>query len=155
MHKTAIKILISLVSILVVFVLIKMLTPEHVADHEGVIYLIIRSEDDLILFDDELPFYEGDSFYDILDRHFELTCANGSYQADPTCSYVFQGFAFQGRVILGIKNEQFEVMTDWYNLFLAFEYEHNDTYVLASQGPSNLAFEDQARFRISVRNPWE
>lgn len=154
MNKTATKILISVVSILVVLVLIRLIVPINTADSDGKIYLIILDSHEAIVFEGELSYLENDTFYDILDRHFELTCANQSYQADPTCGFSFQNFTHQGKVILGIKGDTFEVMTDWHQSFLAFEYELNDAFVLATQGPSNMPFNDQERFRISVRNPW-
>jgi len=155
MKNLIIKILISVVAMVAVFFAIKFFTNENLALTQGSIHLLIEDKEGLVLFDDELTFYEGDSFYDILNRNFDLTCANGSYQADETCSYEFQSFGFQGKVILGIKNEDFEIISDWTNSFLSIEKFDGDTFRLSTLGVSNLEFEDNDRFKISLKNAWE
>ena len=37
----------------------------------------------------------------------------GSYQPDPTCSYEFKLFSQTHHIILGIKTDSFDIMTDW------------------------------------------
>jgi hypothetical protein len=149
------KILISVVLMIAVFFAIKYFTNENLSETNGSIHLLIENGDGLVMFDDDLSFYEGDSFYDVLDRNFDLTCANGSYQADESCTYEFQSFGFQGKIILGIKNENFEIISDWTNSFLSIEKYDGQTYRLSTLGVSNLEFKDQDQFKISLKNVWE
>lgn len=155
MKNLVIKIIFSVVIIIAVFFAIRFFTNENLSLTEGSIQLTILDGEGEVVFDDELIFHEGDSFYDILERNFELTCANGSYQADETCTYEFQSFGFQGKVILGIENDEFSIISDWTNSFLAIEKYDGATYQLTTNGVSNLEFEDQDQFRISLKNAWE
>jgi len=151
MKQHLIKIIISFIAVLTVGVIVYQLMRPHQAESEGVIYLLIQDEDNQILYDGEIPFFEGDTFYDLLDREFLLLCATQTYQVDDTCSYTFNTFIYQGKVILGISGDDFELLTDWNNTFIAFEVLFNDAYVLSTQGPSHMAYKDQDHFRISVR----
>lgn len=155
MKNLVIKIIVSVVIIIAVFFAIQFFTDENLSLTSGSIQLVIVDQEGATVFDDELLFYEGDSFYDILNRNFELTCANGSYQADETCSYDFQSFGFQGKVILGIKNDDFLVMSDWTNSFLSIEKYNGEVYQLTTLGVSNIEFMDQDQFKISLKNAWE
>ncbi len=155
MKNLVIKSIVSVVIIIAVFFAIQFFTDENLSLTGGSIQLVIVDQEGTTVFDDELLFYEGDSFYDILNRNFELTCANGSYQADETCSYDFQSFGFQGKVILGIKNDDFLVMSDWTNSFLSIEKYNGEVYQLTTLGVSNIEFMDQDQFKISLKNAWE
>ena len=155
MRNLVIKIIVSVVIIIAVFFAIEHFTDENLSLTEGSIHLVIVDQEGITVYDDELLFYEGDSFYDILDRNFELTCANGSYQADETCMYEFQSFGFQGKVILGIKNDDFLIISDWTNSFLSIEKYNDDQYQLTTLGVSNIEFKDQDQFKISLKNAWE
>ncbi len=155
MKNIVIKIIISIVIIVAVLFAIRFFSEDNTSMSDGVIHLYIIDSDDHIVFDDELEFFEGDTFYDILDRNFNLTCANGSYQPDETCSYQFQSFGYQGMVVLGIKNDDFEVITDWTNSFLLIEKHDGDQYRLTTLGVSHIDFNNQDRFKIIVKNAWE
>ena len=152
------KAMITFAALLIAFVTIGFVTAQNRATSDGFIHLIIEDADGAVLFDDEIVFHDGESFYDILNRTFTLTCANAHYQPDETCSHGFVlGPSTNGRVpdkvILGIKGQHFDLMTNWTDQFLAFEVYVNQAYVLTTQGPSNLAFENGQSFRIKVKTP--
>jgi hypothetical protein len=153
MKKIALKLFLSVIMILGLIFTIRFIYQDNLATGDGTIYLIILDIDETILFDGELEYFEGDSFFDILNRNFDLSCANQNYQVDLTCEYTFNSFAYKGKVLLGIKNEDFDIVTDWYNLFLAIEIDKGNGYYLATEGVSNIKFSDKDSFRISVRNP--
>jgi len=155
MKPIQLKILISAIVIIVGVVLIRLFLFENRADQSGTIYLTITGENEEIVYEGELEFIEGDSFYDVLDRHFELTCATATYQPDEGCNYTFNSILYQGKVILGIKNDDFELMTNWSDTFLSFYYMENGEKKLATVGPSRLAFEDQDEILIHYENAWE
>lgn len=150
-----IKLIITFGVVLIAIVVGRLLWIENIATDEGEIHLEIIDQEGIVVFDDVLIYQEGDTFFDILDRYFDLTCANASYAADPTCSYTFTSFAYEGKVILGISGEGFSVASDWSNTFLAFYVKHEDDYVLSTLGPSQIPFEDQDEFRIVLESVWE
>jgi hypothetical protein len=152
------KTLMSIIALFVALSAIGMMVAQNRAKTDGDIHLIIENIEGQIVFEGDLSFYEGDSFYDILERHFTLTCANAQYQADSTCQYEFVlgpslpgAQAQKDRVILGIQHDDFNIQTNWTQSFLAFLVYQESDYVLATQGPSNLAFEDQGKYKISAR----
>ncbi|PKK99645.1 MAG: hypothetical protein CVV57_00920 [Tenericutes bacterium HGW-Tenericutes-2] len=155
MKNLVIKIIVSVVFIIAVFFTIKLFANENLSLTAGTIQVTIVDDQGIIVFDDELEFYKGDSFFDVLNRNFDLTCANGSYQADEDCTYEFQSFGFQGKVLLGIKNDDFEVMSNWTNTFLSIEKYDGTAYKLTTVGVSNISFDNHDRFKISLKNAWE
>lgn len=154
MKHLKLKLLITALVILIGFIAIRLLYVNNRADDMGSIYLVIQDEHEVIVFEGELDFEAGDSFYDILDRSFDLTCATASYEADPSCGYDFQGFAYQGKVILGIKGDDFELITNWSDTFLSFYHYNNEEKELATVGPSNIPFKDGDQFLISYELAW-
>ena len=86
-----------------------------------------------VIFHEILPFQENESFFEILNDRFTLTCANQFYQPDDTCSFKFNVMGQENHVILGIKSDDFEVITDWDNTFLNIEVYSNGTFVDANQ----------------------
>jgi len=155
MKNLIIKIIVSVVFIIAVFFTIKLFASENLSLTAGSIQLTIVDDQGVIVFEDDLAFYKGDSFFDILNRNFDLTCANGSYQVDEDCTYEFQSFGFQGKVLLGIKNDDFQVMSNWTNTFLSIEKYDGEAYKLTTVGVSNISFNDQDQFKISLKNAWE
>jgi hypothetical protein len=159
LNKLTTKSILSLVALFVAVFVIGMIGVESRASADGHINLIIEDADGVILYDEALPYFEGETFYDVLKRTFSLTCANASYQPDETCSYAFvlgpqiNGSSLQSdKVILGIQGDAFELMTNWTDDFLAFEVLKDDSYILTSQGPSNMHFENGQTFRIKVKS---
>ncbi len=155
MKHLQLKILITAIVIMVSLVVIRLFVFDNKASDEGTIYLTITGQDDEVLFDGALTYQEGDNFYDILNRHFDLTCATQTYQADPECVYTFDSILYQGKVILGIKGQDFDLMTNWTNTFLSFYYYVGEEKKLATVGPSQLAFKDGDKFMISYQQAWE
>jgi hypothetical protein len=151
LKKITFKTMVSIIALFVATLALGMgLNTNNSATTTGAIDLIIVDENGNIVFDDSLNYQEGDSFIDILEREFVLICANAQYQADPTCSYVFRMINSEDKVILGIGNDDFNLMTDWSNQFLAFDVYNGERYELATRGPSNLAFSNGDKFRIRV-----
>lgn len=150
-----VKLIVSVIIILVAASVIRFLYVENRSTEAGTIYLYITDSQQDIVFEGELSYLEGDSFYDILNRHFDLTCATYDYQPDPTCSFSFTTPGAQGKVILGIKGDDFEVMTNWTNHYLAFYRYENDEKELSTVGPSNIPFENGESFMISYEAIWE
>lgn len=148
LKKPILKFILSLVVVLMGIVIIRLISENHRAEADGTIHLLIIDLEGETVFDDHIPFYQGDSFYDVLDRSFELTCATATYQQDETCSFTFNNFAYQGKVILGIKNQDFELISDWSNTFLSFHIYNGTDYILSTIGPSNIPFEEGDRFMI-------
>jgi len=146
------KILLSIIMILGLIFTIQLMYEDNKATSDGTIYLTILDIDDQIKFEGELEFFEGDSFYDILKRNFTLTCANQNYQQDSTCEYQFNSILYKGKVILGIQNEDFLLITNWYQRFLAIEIDKGNGFYLATESVSNIKFSDKDHFKIQVRN---
>lgn len=154
MKHLKLKLLITAIVILIGFIAIRLLNVDHMANDEGSIYLYIQDENETIVFEGELDYKSGDSFYDILNRHFDLTCATATYQEDPGCGYDFQSFAYQGKVVLGIKGNDFELITNWSDTFLSFYHYSEQQKVLATNGPSNIPFKDGDQFLICYEIAW-
>lgn len=155
MKKTAIKIIITVVVLALSYLFITVFMVDNQAERDGEISLEILDSDDTLLYTGELDYEKGDTFFDVLDRHFDLTCATRTYQPDPTCSYAFHGIAYQGHVLLGVEGDDFLLMTDWRHTFLAIELFDGETYVFATEGISNVPYEDYVGVRITVREARE
>lgn len=155
MSHLKIKIIISIVVILVGALVIHLLTVENRSTDTGEIYLYIVDADEKVVFEGSLSYEKGDSFFDILNRHFDLTCATSNYQPDIQCSYSFSTPGASGKVILGIKGDDFELITNWTNNFLAFYIYDGDIKQLSTVGPSNIPFQNDDVFMIQYENPWE
>ena len=110
-NKLSFKILISLVVLLVGLVGIYLLSPNNNAKSDGIIHLKVLDINEEVVFNNELSFNTGDSFYDILSNNFTIICADGSYNPDPTCSYEFNFITYKERIVLGIKNDDFEIIS--------------------------------------------
>ncbi len=160
MKKTAIKILITVVVLVLSYLFITVFMVDNQAERDGEIDLEILDSDDTLLYTGDLVYKKGDTFFDVLDRHFDLTCATRTYQPDPTCSYTFHGYtfhgiAYQGHVLLGLEGDDFALMTDWRHTFLAIELFDGETYDFATEGISNVPYEDYVGVRITVREARE
>ncbi len=152
MKKLSFKIIVTVLMIIVGFIVIQWLLPNQETTESGSVTIQIYNETSELVYEGTHDFEKGMYLYDVLDASFELTCANQNYEPDQTCNYTFTGFAYQGKVILGISNQAFSVITNWTNTFLAIEYYDQDTYVLAQKGPSRMALNDGDIIRISVRS---
>ncbi|MFP4178052.1 MAG: hypothetical protein ACLFTZ_04730 [Acholeplasmataceae bacterium] len=155
MKRTVIKITISAVVLALSYLFITVFMVDNQAETDGTIGVEIVDQDGTTVFTDDLDYRKGDTFFDVLDRRFDLTCASRTYQPDPTCSHTFNRITHQGHVILGIEGDDFDLMTDWRHTFLAIELFDGERYVFATESVSNLPYEDHAGVRISVREARE
>ncbi len=155
MKTTVLKIAISIIVVLTAAILVHFLSVSNQASSDGTLRIVIVDETGETVFDDDVVFKENDTFYDLLQREFELTCASSSYQPDTSCSYDFPSFVAEEKILLGIANNEFNVQTDWSNSFLAFELFDGTDYYLATQGVNNIEFHDQDQIRISFQSVLE
>lgn len=154
MKKLAVKFIVSIIALASVFTAIKLLQTNNHALESGEIELILEDESGTIIYEAWLSFEEGMTFYDLLQAHFELTCANQAYQQDDTCSYTFSSFGTSDKVILGIQGTTFELMTDWQHTYLSIYKWDGSEFKLTPQGVMQLAFDDQDRIKIKVEEVW-
>jgi len=155
MKTTVLKIVISVIVVLTTAILVHFLSISNQASSDGTLRIVIVDENGETVFDDDVIFKENDTFFDVLNREFELTCASSSYQPDSTCSNDFQSFSYTGKILLGIAHDDFDVQTDWAHSFLALEIYNGIDYVLTTQGVNNIEFHDQDQIRISFRSVLE
>lgn len=87
--------------------------PEEVITDEaiGEIQFKLLDESQSLVVDDRLSIYEEDTLYTLLQRNYDITCANRMYQEDDTCEYKF----IFGYALLGIE----DVKTNWYDSYLS------------------------------------
>jgi len=97
---------------------------------KGQITFKLYDEFDVIIIDDVLDYYDNDSLYTILQRNYQVVCANQFYQRDETCSYRF----INGYVILEIES----VVSNWYQTVLTLYING----VRANYGVSLVDFKD-------------
>lgn len=150
MKKHLHKIFISILILMVGFGVIYLLTENYRATESGSIELIITDDQQNIVFEGFVDYQKNDTFFDILNRRFELTCANAFYQFDTSCQHAFYIGNAEQKVILGIKGDDFEIESDWRTTFIALYVYHEGRYVLAEQGFNQLKFVSQGKYMIRV-----
>lgn len=150
MKPIVLKIILTLAVLLFGFLVIEFVFDRDLIHEAGEVELIIMNENQEVLFHDFLAYEENESFFDVLNERFTLTCANQFYQPDDTCSFKFNVMGQENHVVLGIKSDDFEVITDWDNTFLNIEIYVDDTYVDANQGFDMIALDDVDKIRIVI-----
>ncbi|MCD4827436.1 MAG: hypothetical protein K8Q99_06655 [Acholeplasmataceae bacterium] len=150
MKKTIIKIALTIAALLLAYLVINVIMGDGTTDDEGSFELVIVDVDNNIVFEDVLTYSEGQTFFDVLNENFELTCANKFYEADMSCSYKFSILQYKNHVILGIKSDVFEIVTDWDNTFLNIEIYIDDTYVKSTVGFDYVDIEENKKIRITA-----
>ncbi|MDA3932521.1 MAG: hypothetical protein PF513_07275 [Tenericutes bacterium] len=121
--KNHIKIIISFVLIAILAITIYLISDRSDDDvntggePQGEIYFELYDEFQTLVIDETLSFYEEDNLFTLLNRNYDLVCANGDYEPDDSCSYRF----LYGRIILGIE----EVDSDWYSTVLSVYINDN------------------------------
>ena len=55
-----------------------------------------------------------------------------------------------GKIILGVKGDTFEIMTDWDKTYLAIQVYDNSSYRLTTKGVSGYTLKDGEKIRIIV-----
>ncbi|MGM0435668.1 MAG: hypothetical protein ACQEQA_01315 [Bacillota bacterium] len=113
---------------------------EGEATGEGSIDITVYDQSETVVSSESHLYYEGDTLFKVMDRHYELTCADTQYNPDDTCETTFAG----SHILLGID----DVMTDWTNTFLYLEV--NDT--MATRGVDDVKLEDDNDYAFYVRN---
>lgn len=154
MKKLAVKFIVSIFALASVFTAVRLLQTNHVAKSAGEVRLILADIKGDIVYDEWIVFEEGMTFFDVLQANFDITCANASYQSDESCNYIFSSFGSSDKVILGIKGETFELVTDWQHTYLSIYIWDGSTYRLATQGVMQLNYQDQDRIKITVQEVW-
>lgn len=150
MKPIVVKIILTLAVLLFGFLVIEFVFDRDLIHEAGEVELIIMNKNEEVIFHEILPYLENESFFEILDNRFTLTCANQFYQPDDTCSFKFNVMGQENHVILGIKSDDFEVITDWDNTFLNIEVYSNGTFVDANQGFDMIELNDIDKIRIVV-----
>jgi hypothetical protein len=114
-------------------------SPEEIETNDsiGSIQFRLIDENENIVIDDQINIYQGDTLYTVLDRHYEIVCADRQYRPDPSCSHRF----LNGYVILGIEG----IDSNWIDTVLSIYV--NDS--LSNYGVSMIDLEDGDE--ISIR----
>lgn len=115
-------------------------SPNNIPTDEliGEIHFMLYDESQTLVVDDQLSIYRNDTLFTLLNRHYDLVCADNQYQADSSCSYRF----VQGYALLGID----DVITDWHSTFLSIYI--NDKIALT--GVSGIEPKDDDTIEIKV-----
>ncbi len=142
------KLLVSGVVILLALVSLAFLRPNNNAKSDGSFKLIIMDLKDDYLYEEDLIFFKDESFYDVLKRNFIVICADRNYNPDCECSYEFNLITHKERIVLGLKNDDFELISSWQNDFLAFYEQIDEDLVLLNYGVNNISFNDNDTFVI-------
>ena len=150
MKKIYLKIILTVVVLILAYITVNAIMPDGVTDDAGEFELIIVDAANVIVYEDTLTYEKDQSFFDVLSKNFTLTCANIRYKEDPSCSYKFNIMSFENHVILGIKSDTFEIMTDWKNTFLLIEVYENEVYTRSSVGFDYIDLETNEKIRLRV-----
>lgn len=120
----------------------------------GSFELLIADVDTKVVYNETLDFNPGEKLYDVLVRNFDLVCASSTYEPDPSCSASFRFFdgneLVEGKVILGITGDTFQVITDWRTSYLAIQVFEDNDYRLTTKGVNSYTLTDGEKIRIIV-----
>ncbi len=153
MKPIVIKIILTFAVLLLGFIIIEFVFNRDVIHDAGFVELTIIDEHSDTLYQKVLYYEENQTFFELLNDNFELTCANQFYQQDSTCSFKFNIMGQQQHVILGVKSDKFEIMTDWDKTFLNIEIYDGNTYVDSSVGVDMIDLDEVHKIRILVDKP--
>jgi len=132
-----VKLLFTILAIVAGTITLKVLLSDQEAESDGTITFILIDASQEEVINEEVDFHIGDTIFDIINREYEVVCADEDYKPDPTCSYNSP----YGKAILEIN----DVTTDWYSSFLALYI--NNQY--ANYGVSKLPYNDGDTIRFS------
>ncbi|BCR36665.1 hypothetical protein [Mariniplasma anaerobium] len=150
MKKIILKIVLTISALLLGYIIINVIMGDGKTDGDGSFELIILDSNQDVVYNEVLYYEEGQTFFDVLNENFELTCANRLYEADDTCGYKFTIMQYKNHVVLGIKSDVFEIMTDWDNTFLKIEIYDGNEYVRSTIGFDYVNIEENKKIRISA-----
>lgn len=105
-------------------------------DVAGEITILIVDDIGDTISNQTLQFTTEDTLFSIMNLHYNIGCANGSYQLSTSCDTVI----FGSRVILKIDN----IETDWQNSYISI-YENGE---YATAGIDSIALNDGDEFRF-------
>lgn len=104
-------------------------------DEEGTIDIVLIDENGDTLQDISVSFGEDDTLLSILEEHFDVECADISYQPS-TC----ENHPLLGNVVLSLD----DVETDWFNTYIAI-YVNNE---YSTYGVDDIPLEDESEYRF-------
>jgi hypothetical protein len=150
MKKIVIKIVLTLAALLLGYIVINVIMGDGKTDGDGSFELIILDSNQDVVYNEILNYEKDQTFFDVLNENFELTCANRLYEPDSTCSYKFTIMQYKNHIILGIKSDEFDIMTDWDNTFIKIEIYDGNEYVRSTIGFDYVDIEENKKIRISA-----
>lgn len=150
MKKLYIKIILTVVVLVLGYIAIEAIMTDGFTLGDGEFELVIVDQSDQIVYEETLTYKEGQSFFDVLKENFEITCANKYYKEDPTCSYTFNVMSVKSHVILGIKSDTFEIMTNWNHSFIKIEVFNGQTYAQTNVGFDHVDLESNKKIRLTA-----
>ncbi len=113
---------------------------DNEATGQGSIEITVYDQSGTVASSESHLFYEGDTLFKVMDRHYDLTCADAQYNPDNSCDTTFSG----RHILLGIN----DVESDWTNTFLYLEVNG----VMATRGVDEVELEDNFDYAFYVRN---
>ena len=137
MKGIALKIIVSLIVVSITAFLVHYFFIQNQAVDGGTFHLIVMDASEQIVFDGNLEFLEGDTFYDVLDRNFEL---------------MTQPPTFLGIVIIGISNDDFSITTNFTDDFIAIEIYDGTEYPKTAEGAVLIIPVDGQTYRLRVED---
>ena len=137
--KVTSRIVYTLLAVLLVVAIFYILKDEG-ATGQGSIDITIYDQSETVVSSESHLFYEGDTLFKVMDRHYDLICADAQYNKDEACETTFAG----RHILLGID----EVLTDWNQTFLYLEVNRT----MATRGVDDVALEDNYDYAFHVRN---
>jgi hypothetical protein len=150
MKKIILKIVLTIAALLLGYIVINVIMGDGKTDGDGSFELIILDDNQDVVYNEILNYEKDQTFFDVLNENFELTCANRLYEPDSTCSYKFTIMQYKNHIILGIKSDEFDIMTDWDNTFIKIEIYNGNEYVRSTIGFDYVDIEDNKKIRISA-----
>lgn len=105
-------------------------------EYLGSITIVVIDESETVVINDHYQYLEGDTLFSILNTHYELGCANRSYQLSDVCEPVSLG----SRVLLKID----DIVTNWSNSYLAIYID--DIYSV--KGLDYILLEDGSTYKF-------
>ena len=130
-----IKIALTIAVILISFLSIYIVSPKN--KNQGSITLIIEEEN--IVYNNNLDFKKGESLLDLLEKNFIIEKKGIGKQV----------------IILSIKNNDFNIKTDFTNNFLAFYKIIDETEVLLEYGASSYSLSNKETILIRTELVWK
>ena len=130
-----IKIALTIAVILISFFSIYLVSPKN--KNQGSITLIIEEEN--IIYNNNLEFKKGESLLDVLEKNFIIEKKGVGKQV----------------VVLSVKNNDFNIKTDFTNNFLAFYKIIDETEVLLEYGASSYSLSNKETILIRTELVWK